>query len=186
MRGGSAGLLPNHQAGITMDAHAHAIGRALDDPASRAGRDSRGAARCQNDRAAARSGARPRRRADQRKARQLHLDQLCRRPLADRDLDAIVLHRRVQILFDHRLQAMDLVDEQDIALTEGWSGSWPACPLCSMAGAPTGRIVAPSAVAIRCASVVLPSPGPARKGRGPGPPASPRRLDKHLQVVDDL
>ena len=36
-------------------------------------------------------------------------------PLADHDVELVVLHRRIQHLLDHRAQAMDLVDEQHVA-----------------------------------------------------------------------
>ena len=37
-------------------------------------------------------------------------------PDAGDELDAEVLHRRVEALLDDRLQAVDLVDEEDVAL----------------------------------------------------------------------
>ena len=40
------------------------------------------------------------------------------RPLADDDVDREVLHRRVEHLLDLPVEAMDLVDEQDIALIQ--------------------------------------------------------------------
>ena len=39
-------------------------------------------------------------------------------PVAGHELDAEVLHRRVEVLLDDRLQAVDLVDEQDVAAAE--------------------------------------------------------------------
>src|SRR5581483_2224764 len=41
-----------------------------------------------------------------------------RRALADHDVDLVVLERRVEDLLDHGGQAMDLVDEQDVARLE--------------------------------------------------------------------
>ena len=42
----------------------------------------------------------------------------CRRALADHDVEGVVLHRRIEDLLDRAVQAMDLVDEQDVALLE--------------------------------------------------------------------
>ena len=41
------------------------------------------------------------------------------RPLADHDVEREVLHRRVEDLLDRPVEAVDLVDEQDVALVEG-------------------------------------------------------------------
>ena len=38
-----------------------------------------------------------------------------RRPLADDQVELEVLHRRIEHFLDRRLQAVDLVDEQDVA-----------------------------------------------------------------------
>lgn len=62
--------------------------------------------------------ARSRGGADQGEARQVEANGACRRPLPHHDVEGEVLERRVQHLFDHAVQAMDLVDEQDIALLE--------------------------------------------------------------------
>ena len=40
------------------------------------------------------------------------------RALTDQDVELVVLHRRIQHFLDHRRQAMDLVDEQDVARFE--------------------------------------------------------------------
>ena len=55
------------------------------------------------------------RRADQREAREVQPDRPGVRPLVDHDIDDVVLHRRIQILLDRLLQAVDFVDEQDVA-----------------------------------------------------------------------
>ena len=57
-------------------------------------------------------------RADQRERRQVELDRARRRPLADHDVDLVVLQRRVQDLLDDRAQAVDLVDEQHVVRLE--------------------------------------------------------------------
>ena len=62
-----------------------------------------------------RQQARPRRRADEREALEAHLDRPRARPLADDDVDLVVLERRIQDLFDGRRHPMDLVDEQHFA-----------------------------------------------------------------------
>src|SRR5690606_21087448 len=42
-----------------------------------------------------------------------------RRPLAQHDVDLELLHRGVEVLLSDAAQAVDLVDEQDVALLEG-------------------------------------------------------------------
>ena len=55
---------------------------------------------------------------DQRERRQREPDRRRCRALADDDVELEVLHRRVQDLFDDPRQAVDLVDEQHVALAE--------------------------------------------------------------------
>ena len=57
-------------------------------------------------------------RADQRERLQLELDRARRRALADHDVDLVVLERRIEDLLDHRREAVDLVDEEDVVLLE--------------------------------------------------------------------
>ena len=57
-------------------------------------------------------------RADERERRQRQADARRRRALADDDVELEVLHRRVEDLLDGPRQAVDLVDEQDVALLE--------------------------------------------------------------------
>ena len=57
-------------------------------------------------------------RADQREALDGQRDRARARAHAGDQLDAEVLHRRVEALLDDRLQAVDLVDEQDVAAGE--------------------------------------------------------------------
>ena len=66
---------------------------------------------------AQRRGEQPgaRRRADQRERLQVELDRARRRPLPDHDVDLVVLHRRVEDLLDDAVEAVDLVDEEDVA-----------------------------------------------------------------------
>ena len=59
-----------------------------------------------------------RRRADERERREIELDRPRGRPLADHDVDLIVLERGVQDLLDDRRQPVDLVDEEDIVRLE--------------------------------------------------------------------
>ena len=54
----------------------------------------------------------PRRRADQREALEPHLHRPRARPLADDDVDLVVLERRIEDLLDRRRHPVDLVDEQ--------------------------------------------------------------------------
>ena len=62
------------------------------------------------------SGARGR--ADQGEGRHREADAARRRTLADHDVDLEVLHRRVEHLFDRRVEPVDLVDEQHVALLQ--------------------------------------------------------------------
>ena len=59
-----------------------------------------------------------RRRADQGELAQVDLDRARRRPLADDQVELEILHRRIEDLLDRRIEAMDLVDEEDVALLE--------------------------------------------------------------------
>ena len=60
----------------------------------------------------------PGRGADQREARELQADGAGRRALADQDVEAAVLHGRVEHLLDGSVQAVDLVDEQHVAVLQ--------------------------------------------------------------------
>ena len=62
--------------------------------------------------------ARARRRADEREVRQIEADGVRARPLANDDVDGVVLHRGVQDLLHAAVQAVDLVDEQDVPLAQ--------------------------------------------------------------------
>ena len=62
--------------------------------------------------------SRARRRADQRELLKRHLDRARARPLPDDDVELVVLHRRVQHLFDRRRHPVNLVDEQHFVLAE--------------------------------------------------------------------
>ena len=53
-------------------------------------------------------------RADQGEPRQLDLDRARRWPLPDHDVEAIILHRRIEHLFHSRGQTMDLINEENI------------------------------------------------------------------------
>ncbi len=71
-----------------------------------------------------RDAAGPGRRPDQGELLDLELVAAGARPLADDDVQAEVLHGRVEDLLDRGLEAVDLVDEQDLLGPAGWSG-WP-------------------------------------------------------------
>ncbi len=60
----------------------------------------------------------PRRRADQRELGEIDAHRPRRRPLADDEVELEILHRRIEDLLDRRIEAMDLVDEQHIAVFE--------------------------------------------------------------------
>ena len=53
--------------------------------------------------------------ADQRERRQVEPDRVRARALADHDVDAAVLHRRVEQLLDRPVEPVDLVDEEHVA-----------------------------------------------------------------------
>ena len=59
-----------------------------------------------------------RRRADQRESLQVHRDRAGVDALAEHDVDAKILHRRVDELLDHARHAMDFVDEEDRAFLD--------------------------------------------------------------------
>ena len=65
-----------------------------------------------------RQQARARRRADERERRQVERQRARGRALADDDVEPEVLERRVEDLLDRAVQAVDLVDEEDVALLE--------------------------------------------------------------------
>ena len=56
--------------------------------------------------------------ADEREAREVETDRARRGTLADHDVELEVLHRRVEDLLDRPRQAVDLVDEQHVAVVE--------------------------------------------------------------------
>ena len=56
--------------------------------------------------------------ADQRELREIDLDRARRRPLADDQVELEILHRRIEDLLDRRIEPVDLVDEQHVALLE--------------------------------------------------------------------
>ena len=65
-----------------------------------------------------RQQALPRRRADEREARQIDPHRPRRRAFADHQVERAVLHRRIEHFLDRRIEAVDLVDEQDVAVLE--------------------------------------------------------------------
>ena len=62
--------------------------------------------------------SRPRRRSDKRELRQLKLYRTRSRTLTDHDVDVVILHRRVEDLFDRRIETVDLVYEKHVAFFE--------------------------------------------------------------------
>ena len=100
-----------------------------------------------------------RRRADEREARQVEADRARRRALADDDVELEVLHRGVQHLLDGAREAVDLVDEQHVAVVEVGEDRGEVAGALERGPArdPAGR--RSSSVAMMPASVVLPRPG---------------------------
>ena len=60
----------------------------------------------------------PRGRADQREARQIDLHRARGGALADDEVELEILHRRIEDFLDRRIEPVDLVDEQDVAVLE--------------------------------------------------------------------
>ncbi len=60
----------------------------------------------------------PGRRADQGETRKVDLHRARRRAFADHEIERAVLHRGIEHLLDRGVEAMDLVDEQDVAVLE--------------------------------------------------------------------
>ena len=50
----------------------------------------------------------------------LDLHRARRRPFADDQVELVILHRRIEDFLDRRIEAMDLVDEEDVALLRDW------------------------------------------------------------------
>jgi len=59
-----------------------------------------------------------RRRADKREFRQVDFDRPRRRPLPDDDVELIIFHRRVEHLFNRRVQPVNFVDKQHVAFLQ--------------------------------------------------------------------
>jgi hypothetical protein len=57
--------------------------------------------------------------ADESESREVETDASCVGPLIDEDVDAEILHRRVEELLDHLGDAMDLIDEEDLTVLKG-------------------------------------------------------------------
>ena len=62
--------------------------------------------------------AEPRRRGDQRELGEVDLHRARRRPLADDQVELVILHRRIEDFLDRRVEPVDLVDEQHVAVFE--------------------------------------------------------------------
>ena len=62
--------------------------------------------------------ARPRRRADQGERGEVDLDRTRRRPLADDEVELEILHGGIEDLLHRRIEPVDLVDEEHVALLE--------------------------------------------------------------------
>ena len=100
---------------LRTQSHAENLGAALQDTDQFVGRVVR-EVRQHAEAIAQRRGqqTRPRRRADQREARQVDLERARRRSLPDHEVELEVLHRGIEDLFDGGVQAVDLVDEEHV------------------------------------------------------------------------
>jgi hypothetical protein len=90
----------------------HDLGQLLDVVELEARDDAEAVAQRIGQHAGARGGA------DQGERLQVELHGTRGRAFADHDVDLVVLQRRIQDLLDHRRQAVDLVDEQDVVRFE--------------------------------------------------------------------
>ena len=102
---------------------------------------------------------RSRRGADQREGLERHLHRSRAGPLPDHEVELVVLERRIEDLFDRRRQAVNLVDEQDVARLQVGQDRGQIAGLFEHRARAVERSGAPSSFAITCASVVLPRPG---------------------------
>ena len=127
----------------------------------------------------------PRGGADERELLQRHFHRPRARPLADHDVELVVLEGRIQDLFDHRRHPMDLVDEQHFVLSEvGQDGA--RSPGFSRTGPDVARTGDAELVADHVRQRGLAEAGRAVEQHvierfGP----LPRRGDRHLQVLAD-
>ena len=119
MRGRAAGAPGDLDCALGLERHAEDAGGALDDRDEvvevvvvEAGDEAEAVAQRAGDEPRAGGGA------DQREARQVEPDRARRRTLADHDVELEVLHRRVEHLLDRAREAVDLVDEQHVAVVE--------------------------------------------------------------------
>ncbi len=62
-----------------------------------------------------RQQAGPRRRADEREAREIDLHRTRRRPFADDEVELEILHRGIKNFLHRRIEPMDFVDEQHVS-----------------------------------------------------------------------
>ena len=60
----------------------------------------------------------PRGRADKRERPNLHYMSARRRSLPDDDVEFVIFERGVELFFEHRLQAVNLVEEEHLALAK--------------------------------------------------------------------
>ena len=97
--------------------------------------------------------------AHQREAGQVDPDALGAGALADHDIQRVVLQRGVQHLLHLPGQAVDLVDEQHIALLQVGQQGGKVAGSFQLAGPLVMRICTPISLAMMPASVVLPRPG---------------------------
>ena len=116
--------------------HADDFGGALDDEAQlvvgvelQAQQDAEARAQRRREQAGARGGG------DEGEGLDLHHVGARGRALADDDVELVVLERGVELFFEHRLQAVDLVEEQHLALAQvGEDGGQVALDLQRRAG----------------------------------------------------
>ena len=122
--------------------------------------------------------------ADQREGRQVDPHAARRRPLADDDVERAVLHRRIEHFLDHRIEPVDLVDEEYIVWLEIGQQRGKVARLGDHPGPLVARKPTPSSFATICARVVLPRPGgPKNNTWSIASPAARGGLDEHAQIL---
>ena len=82
-----------------------------------------------------------------------------RRPFADDEVELEILHRRIEDFLDRRIEPMDLVDEQHVALFEIGQQRREIAGLGDHRARRWRGNSTPSSRDTICASVVLPRPG---------------------------
>ena len=125
-----------------------------------------------------------RRRADERERRQVERERARRGALAEHDVEAEVLERRVEDLLGGAVEPVDLVDEEDVARLD--RGEDRGDVLLLERGAGDGAHADAELLRMICASVVLPSPGgPTSRTWSRASPRALGRVERDSELLLD-